>query len=247
LTSEAPASGGQIPRLLALRPDAVLVGGQSLAAWAAALGIRPGPPLDPYVTSDIDFLGSRRVARELADKLDAELLVPPAEDPVQVNAAVLLLRDPLGGRILVDFLNAVVGLDASKIRKRALEVEAFGTVFRVMHPIDCLESRVANLHLLPSKRNEIGVAQARLAVEIVHAFVARVALSGNVHHALKLAEHVGRLARGKVAAQVGAQYGFDILEAVPVANLPRVFREKQWPRIVARARKKARPYETGRA
>lgn len=241
MTSEAEASAEQLPRLLRLRPDAVLVGGQSLAVWAAALGVRPRPPLDPYVTSDIDFLGSRRVAKELAEKLDAALLVPPADDHVQVNSAVLLLRDPRGGRVLVDFLSGVVGLEATKIRKRALEVEAFDTVFRVMHPVDCLESRVANLYALPSKRNESGVAQARLAVEIVREFIAKVAASGNERHTLKLVEHVGRLARGKGAAQVGARYGIDVMEAIPVEKLPQAFREKQWPRIVARAPKKAKP------
>lgn len=246
MTSDAQASADRIPELLRLRPDAVLVGGQSLVVWANVLGIRPKPPLEPYVTSDIDFLGSREVAKAMAGKLGARLLVPPKDDHVQVNAAMLLLRGTDGGQVIVDFLNAVSGLDAAMIGKRALEVEAFGTVFRVMHPVDCLASRVSNLHLLPAKRNAIGVAQAKLSVEIVHAFIAKVVAAGDVRHALDLAEHVGKLARSSAAAQVRAKFDVNALDAIPVTMLPRAFREKQWPRLVARAEKKTRPYRSAR-
>jgi len=242
LTTEAEASAEQIPRLLQLRPNAVLVGGQALAVWANALNIVPTGPLDPYVTSDVDFLGSRSVAKELAEKLHVDLLVPSADDHVQVNSAILVLKDKRGSPVLVDFLNEIAGLEAANVRKRALEVEAFGTVFQVMHPVDCLESRICNLHLLPSKQNEIGLAQARLSIKIVHAFIRKVAASGEERHALKLTEHVGRLARSRPAAQVSGRYDINILDAIPVDILPAEFRDKQWPRLVARAEKKAKPY-----
>src|SRR6266513_3609031 len=96
LTTEAEASAEQIPRLLQLRPNAVLVGRQALAVWANALNIVPTGPLDPYVTSDVDFLGSRSVAKELAEKLHVDLLVPSADDHVQVNSAILVLKDKRG-------------------------------------------------------------------------------------------------------------------------------------------------------
>jgi hypothetical protein len=246
LTTDAQASADRIPELLRLRPDAVLVGAQALVVWANVLGVRTRPPLEPYVTSDIDFLGSREVARELARKLGAQLLVPPKDDHVQVNAAVLLLRGKDGGRVLVDFLSVVSGLDVAKIRARALEVEAFDTVFKVMHPVDCLASRIGNLHLIPAKRNETGAAQARLAVEIVHEYIAKVAGAGEARHALDLVEHVGKLARTAVAAQVGEQFHVRILDAIPLTALPRAFQEKQWPRLVARAERKAKPYRATR-
>lgn len=244
MSADARASADQIPQLLRLRPDAVLVGGQSLVVWANVLGVRPKPPLEPYVTSDIDFLGSRQVAADMAGKLGVQLLVPPKDDHVQVNVAVLLLQGKDGGRVIVDFLSVVSGLDAAKIRKRALAVEAFGTVFKVMHPVDCLESRISNLHLLPAKRNEIGVAQARLSVDIVHAFIARVVSSEGVRDALDLAEHVGKLARSTAAGQVRGKFDINVLDAIPVRMFPQAFQEKQWPRIVARAEKRARPYRS---
>jgi len=235
LSADAQASAERIPDILRLQPDAVLVGGQSVAAWANVLGVPLKPPLAPYVTFDIDFLGSREVGKVLAAKLGVQLLVPPKDDHVQVTAGMLLLPGKSGGRAIVDFLSVVSGLEAAKIRERALEVEAFGTVFKVMHPVDCLTSRISNLHLIPAKRNEIGVAQAGLAVEIVHAFIAKVVSSGEVRHALDLAEHVGKLARSSPAARVKAKFGINVLDAIPVATLPRAFQEKQWPLLVARA------------
>lgn len=236
--NDAQASAERIPELLKLRPEAVLVGGQALAAWAAALDIKPAGPLDPYVTSDIDFLGTRAAAQEIARKLDTKLLVPSPDDHVQVNSGVLVLGDPQTGSVVVDFLNQVAGLDAEKVKTRALEVEAFGTVFRVMHPVDCLASRISNLRLLPQKRNETGVAQARLAIEIVRGYIRKVLTEGNERHALDLAEFVGRLARSGETAQVSADHGINILEAIPVELMPVLYREKQWPRVVERAEKR---------
>ncbi|HUF80580.1 MAG TPA: hypothetical protein VMN03_05535 [Burkholderiales bacterium] len=207
-----------------------------------ALGVTPAPPLDVFVTSDVDFLGSKAVAKELAERLHAELMLPSADDPVQVNSAMLVLRDARAGTVLVDFLNEVMGVESSKVKQRAQEVEAFGTTFLVMHPVDCLASRIANLQSLPQKRNEFGIAQARLSIEIVRRFIEKVARDGNVRHALDLSEFVGRLARGRAAAQVSGEFAIDVLAAIPVNALPRAFVEKQWPHLVSRAARKAKPY-----
>ena len=246
MTNEAEASAARLPDLLRLRPDAILVGGQALAVWAMALGITPKPPLDVFVTSDVDFLGTKAVARELADKLHAELTVPPSDDPVQVNSAILVLRDPEAGTVLVDFLNSVIGVESSKIKARAQDVEAFGAKFLVMHPVDCLASRIANLQSLPAKQNEFGVAQAQLAIGIVRRFIDKVAREQSERHALKLCEYVGRLARSRAAAEVGSKFGVDVLKAIPVDSLPRAFVEKQWPHLVRRADRRTKPYRKKR-
>lgn len=247
LTSEAQASAAQIPELLKLRPDAVLVGGQALAVWASALRIKPDPPLDPYVTSDIDFLATQVVARQVAKKLDAKVLIPSPDGHVQVNSAVLVMGDNRTGHVLVDFLNQIAGLDTDKVKRRALEIEAFGTVFQVMHPVDCLASRISNLQLLPQKRNEIGLAQTKLAIKIVRTFIEKVMQDGNERHALDLADFVGRLARSRGAAQVSAEHGINILDAIPLDVMPAAFREKQWPRVVSRVERRTKPYRKATA
>jgi hypothetical protein len=54
-----------------------------------------------------------------------------------------------------NFLSGVVGL----------------TTLRVIHPIDVLDSCIQNLHLLPEKRADAGIAHARLAVDVARAFI----------------------------------------------------------------------------
>jgi hypothetical protein len=56
--------------------------------------------------------------------------------------------------------------------RRAIEMEMpdIGHL-RVIHPMDVLDSRIQNLHVLPEKRTDAGIAQARLAVNVARAFI----------------------------------------------------------------------------
>jgi len=67
----------------------------------------------------------------------------------------------------VDFLSGVAGLTTKDLARRAIEMEVpdIGHL-RVIHPLDVLDSRIQNLHLLPEKRTEAGIAQAHLAVGV---------------------------------------------------------------------------------
>ena len=122
--------------------------------------------------------------------------------------------------------------------QRAQEVEAFGTTFNVMHPLDCLRSRIANLELLPGKRNASGLAQARLAIEIVKRFIDERLREGNERYALNLANAVADLAHSRQAVQVGAQFDICIVDAIPADAMPAAYKEKQWPRVVERVERK---------
>ncbi len=122
-----------------------------------------------------------------------------------------------------------MGLSEKEIRKRALELEAFGTRFRVMHPVDCLASRLENLRLLPEKRNEVGVAQAKVAAAVVRAFIADVISRGEARHALKLAEFIIRLATTPAGINARTAFNINAMDAVPVEKMPEDFRIAQWP------------------
>lgn len=238
--TEHPVGQEVIRQVLALAGDAVLVGDQSLAAWAQYFGIEPDGVLEPLVSIDLDFLGGRSAAKAISEKLHGKLFLPAPDDHVPVSTAVVTFPTEDGGYARADFLGSMAGLDPEKIRARALSVEAWGTKFLIMHPVDCLESRLANLHLLPDKRNDVGFAQARLAVRIVRAMIEKVIKSGETRHALRLVERVGDISRTQAAFAASANYGIDVLEAVPEELLPQGFREKRWPQLKAAARRKAR-------
>lgn len=237
MKNERPVGHDRFQSLLKLSGDAVLVGGQSLVVWAHHFGIEPKYPLIPFISNDVDFLAGRHLAEEIAGQLGGKLFVPEIDDHVVVNTAVVTFGvDEDYER--VDFLASVAGMDSKKIRERAIAVKAWDNGIRVMHPVDCLESRIHNLDLLPEKRNDVGIAQANLAIEIVRALIEDVLRRGEERHALNLAEHIGYLSRSRQAANALVSYGIEVLHAIPIELMPDGFQAKRWPQLQNYAKKK---------
>jgi hypothetical protein len=97
--------------------QALLVGGQALAFWAAYYEIEPIGALSASVTSDADFIGTSRVAVRLREALDWNIWFPEMDDATDQTAKVTTLI-PGGGVKQVDFLRAIVGLDTKAIQAR---------------------------------------------------------------------------------------------------------------------------------
>ena len=139
------------------------------------------------------------------------------------------------GRIKqVDFLSGVIGLATKDIVRRAVELEVpeIGRL-RVLHPLDVLDSRIQNLHLLPEKRTRAGVAQARLAVDVVRAHTRDTVVRRGERVGLRLLERVVAIADDLAAIRVFLLYGIDPLEAVPLESFrttPKLHKQR-WPRV----------------
>jgi hypothetical protein len=82
-----------------------------------------------------------------------------------------------------------------------LEVPDIGHL-RVIHPIDVLDSRIQNLHLLPEKRTDAGIAQGRLAVGVVRAFIRREVATRDERVGVKLLERLADIAGDMAALRV---------------------------------------------
>ena len=137
----------------------------------------------------------------------------------------------------IDVLHRIVGFgDSNGIRKRAQEVTLGGARFKAMHPLDCLRSRLENLHKIADKRSEAGVAQAELAVRIVGRYLETVLEEGKERLALKAIEGVAKMAFGSAGRFAFGSLGIDVLEAVPLKRISnRKFVDARWPQIQARA------------
>jgi hypothetical protein len=104
-----------------------------------------------------------------------------------------------------------------------------------------LDSRIQNLHLLPSKRNAAGIAQARLAIDVVRAYIEAEIQSSSERAGLRLLERVVGIAEDLAARQVFLLHGIDPLLAIPIQafrSSPALHRTR-WPQIqkeVARQR-----------
>ena len=106
-----------------------------------------------------------------------------------------------------------------------------GVAIKLLHPLDVLESRLRNLDSIPARRNAIGVAQARLAVSVVRAFIEDLMDGGQDPRKMRQAvKRVERIALDTRLTKIALTYDIDVLAAIPVERIayPR-FHELQWP------------------
>jgi hypothetical protein len=217
-----------------LSSDLVLVGGQALAFWARYYSIEPPADLVPYVTLDVDFLGGAVDARTFAAGLPAARVYIASIDDHTPSSARVVSNNVLGKPLEVDFLHSLAGLSERDVRNSALSLDAArGASIRIMHPLHCLESRIVNLALLPHKRDRFGIAQARLAVAVLHAHLQAIleGKDGN-RRALKMVERIGELALTEPGKRCFLQYQIDVLESIPVQSIASAqFKNRRWPQI----------------
>jgi hypothetical protein len=241
-----PAEVEQILRICGSR--ALLVGGQSLAAWASYYSVQPPAELSRSITVDADFVGTSQVARLLQQSLGEPWRVREGTlDDAGVQVAKVFTEPCPEGIKQIDFHSGILGesLSTEKIQARASTIEYEpGMHVKVLHPLDVLESRLCNLALLSSKRNKIGVAQARLAVQVVYAFLLDHLQDGRDPRVVRQAtKRVERMALDAQLANVASEYGIDVLSAIPTDQItnPR-FHAEQWPRIQERLANRRRKY-----
>ncbi len=239
--TEAPLTPEDVRKILTIcSPRGLLVGGQALAFWADHLQVERPANLVSGVTADADFIGDSDLARNLGKRLGWETWVPSLDDSTPQTGKVTH-RTRKGGVKQVDFLSGVVGLTTKDLARRAIElaVPDIGHL-RVIHPIDVLDSRIQNLHLLAEKRTAAGIAQARLAVDVARAFIRQEVATNSERAGLKLLERVADIAADIAAVRVFLLYGVDPLQAVPLEDFrtTSALHKQRWPKIVAEVTRK---------
>jgi hypothetical protein len=233
---EAPLTAEDVRKILSIcSPRGLLVGGQALAFWADHLQVERPANLVSGVTADADFIGDSVLAQDLAERLGWKVWIPALDDSTPQTGKVTH-RTRNGGVKQVDFLSGVVGLTTKDLARRAIEMEMpdIGRL-RVIHPIDVLDSRIQNLHLLPEKRTDAGIAQALLAVDVARAFIRQIVAARDERVGLKLLERVADVASDIAAVRVFLLYGIDPLKSVPLEDFrtTSALHKVRWPQIVA--------------
>ena len=239
--TEAPLTPEDVRKILSLcSPEGLLVGGQALAFWADHLQVKRPAHLASGVTADADFIGDSALARNLGKRLGWKTWIPDLGDSTPQTGKVTH-RMKTGAVKQVDFLSGVAGLTTKDLARRAVEADVPGIGhLRVIHPVDVLDSRIQNLHLLPEKRTDAGIAQARLAVDVVRAFIRHEIEARGERTGLKLLERVADIAGDIAAVRVHLLYGIDPLEAIPLEDFRTTptLHKVRWPRIVAEVAEK---------
>jgi len=202
------------------------------------------------LTVDADWLGQKADAQWLADLLGrdhTELSIPAVGDPTPSTAVLYLERN--GRVMLMDFLAGVTGIQNAELLKYAAEVDVAmpdgRTVpLRVLDPVHCLLSRMANLKAYASKRAGNGLLQAQWAIDILRAYLRYMVACGAPQDTMRKQCHrVAEIAEygSKAAEFCFTEYQIDPLLAVDadvVAAGGTPFAAKDWPATVARIRRK---------
>lgn len=156
---------------------AFIVGGQAINLWAEHYAPR-AKALDayrPFTSKDLDYFGQRAVAEKLAKGLGGSLRVP---DPTDTTFQTVIVKARVHGiDVGIDFLSHVKGV------RRGLEegvVDLFVPYhtqegeaelgIRLMHPLHCLQSRIANIVAL-GRVDDTARRQARAAPIILREFI----------------------------------------------------------------------------
>lgn len=130
-------------------------------------------------------------------------------------------------------LGSHLGSQKTFVRKQSVEIELpSGPCFRVMHPLDLLESRMHNAVGLHDEKGPHVVTQLRRAVNIMNGVflevlespgtlppssVAAADLTAQLNRRIgAIVERVFELAKKGVGQQALKRYGIEVLEAIPL-------------------------------
>lgn len=227
--------------LNAAGPKAVLIGGQALGVWVYYYGL--GLPAGLMaISNDSDFLAASAADRALVSKfaraLNGHEIFPNKRAlTALVGQAVLDISDD--EIINVDVLFSVFGLDATAVRKRAVEMDTGTAVFKVMHPLDVLRSRLANLYKIKDKQNEKGEMQLRMAIDVAREHLREQAKNSTASHLgsgrsplQPLVSEIERMAVEDAGRKVAKRHGIHVADAVDPSLIPAgPFWEKKWPTL----------------
>ena len=216
--------------------NVVLVGGQSVMFWAHHYQL-----LNQHesFTTDIDLFGNSADI----ESADARLIAVHHEtkyaelDDSSPNSGVILINATGRAKVRVVYLWSVYGLAGSDIQERSvpLKMSGFKHALRVLHPLMCLESKVANIGAFPLKRDAFGVKQADLSIQIARSYVEGLLQQQRQRDALNAVERIFRIAQMDASSFAWHVFALDVTKAIPPhEKLPDEFGLVRWPQMQQR-------------
>lgn len=202
--------------------EAILIGGQSLNVLALFY-LKRRPSLkryEPYASEDIDFLtGDDAAAHALADRWSGAVRKPDPADPTPNLAVAQFALN--GEEVEVDFLNHVLGFATREaLWRRAITIavplaDTIEVNIRLLHPIDCLASRILNLEEPLCRADEQSLRQAQAALEVAIAFIDEKLSDNDLREGYRSLRQLHRLILQKgIAGRHLDRHGIDLLETL---------------------------------
>ncbi|MBO6862526.1 MAG: hypothetical protein JJ878_07815 [Alphaproteobacteria bacterium] len=198
-------SPGELVRILeaSTKVDGVfIVGGQAANIWANMFAKRNEAlgKYGPFTSKDIDFFGTAEDAKRLAELIGATAETPSIDDNTPNSAKVTATID--GVELIIDFVDHVIGIQDNHLKGRIVTLRlptADNTNFqelsiRLMHPIDCLASRVAN-HKQLGRRDATASRQLKAAPHILREYIRSMIDAGEIRKAQRIIKRLTKYIR----------------------------------------------------
>lgn len=208
-----------------LPQDTILVGGQSLIFWMSYYKIENELQDTPAISKDTDILGERTHVAMIANAIGGIAKYPPKKSMSIISGQVLL---PVGDKefVNIDVLHRIGTMDTDGVKRRAVEMDADGHPFLMMHPIDVLISRAENFRSIKDKQNAAGLKQVALSIKVAERYIAEIAkLDEKI--ALKAIEKVAETARSPAGA-FARKHGVEIYDAIAPEKLVKLLKSKKF-------------------
>jgi hypothetical protein len=152
-------------------------------------------------------------------------------------------RDADGHARVLDVLRMVLGVADPASRARPVEYDVNGgsVSLMVMHPLDVLKSRVANIYSL-HRTDDHTIGQARVSVVCLREFLREASSQGAAKHVLKCYQEIFRFACNPQSQRLHREYGIEVFDAVALhPELPTAFASANYPHMLAKIAKKRHP------
>lgn len=197
----------KLASVLGLEDRAFIIGGQALNLWAERYAPRREDLIafGPFTSKDLDYFGHREAAEKLAAALRGKAHYPAVDDHTPNSAVVVATVD--GIELEIDFLANVIGVKANALENAAVElvvpVRSQGVeelTIPVMHPLHCLQSRVANVVTL-GRRDDVAMRQLAAAPIVLEAYISEMLDLGDVNEATAVFQQLFHYLRSDIAGR----------------------------------------------
>jgi len=213
----------KLASVLGLDDEAFLVGGQAFNLWAERYASMDPHLLEfgPFTSKDVDYFGHAAAARKLSEALKGVVKYPSA-DEFTPNAAIVQAEVD-GVWVEIDFITDVLGVRVDPLKRWAVELlvpmntaDGPGTLtIPVMHPLHCLQSRIANVVRL-GRRDDTALRQLNAAPIVLDHYIDEQLRNGDFREVQDtlagLADHLARHPEGRQAHKVCRTDPLDIIK-----------------------------------
>ncbi len=215
-----------------LPDDCPLVGGQAVAWWADRYGIkvRVGDRERAVTSRDIDFWGGRSDLVQLARHLHQRPFFPHEyEMTVWVGAIEITVG---GKQTVVEFLHTVPGLDTNNPENACVEQEYthenLNKRLLILSPVSLVLAKLHALRHFDQKARQDEM-HLKVSIEASKRFITELLRAKEAKEALWNCQRLIDCHQMKPSRRLEAQHRFNILEAIPIAEIQQESRNPEQP------------------